>query len=230
MSACRDCCNNKFSRLIATSRLKNLLRPDTKIVWIPNAYFDGYFPQLPEKNKTRVHTLFGWKDRFADDFMSSEQNPDIEKFLDRICADNFIPPEEIQNRIDESFQKLRDREWFCDIKISDYIEKNYRDKQIYFLPNHPFPMVLVELTKRILRFLGFESDNFLRIHELLDENDRRFSLCIWDVPIYPAVKKFLNFQECREIYYPNLMQTNFQGDFRAFMREYISKVWQENSR
>ena len=222
--------NNKYSSLVATSKLKNYLRQDTKIVWIPNVYFDGYFPQLPLKNKSLSHKIFLWKDRFTDELMSSKKNPDIEKFLDQICHENFISSTEIQNRIDTSFRKLRDREWFCDIKISDYIAENFKDKQIFFVPNHPFPTVLFELTKRILKFLGFHSENFLQVHELLDEKDTRFSLYLWDFPIYPSVKKFFQFQECIEIYYPNRVATNFHGNFREYMREYISQVWQKNSR
>ena len=45
--------NNKYSLKVATQILPTRLPEDTKIIWIPNVYFDGYFPQC-KKNPRNV--------------------------------------------------------------------------------------------------------------------------------------------------------------------------------
>ena len=154
-------------------------------------------------------------------------NPNVEKILDLICNVNFIPQELIRQSIDFSFQELKRREWACDVKISDYINENFRDRQIFFNPNHPSPAILVELSRRILRFIGMRSDNFLELPKMIDDENPDWSLYGQDVPIYPSVKKFFDFQSEPKTFWANRYFWDFHGDFRDFSREYIKWCWAE---
>ena len=202
-------------------------------MWIPNVYFDGYFPQITENTHnidTDKHPVgrFPTGDKYIDKIMSrSKKNPDVEKILDTICDENFIPPEEIQTTVDKSLNELQYREKICDVYISDYIADNYRNEQIFFAKNHPYPMVAFELVKRILKHLGHRSENFLNLPAWLDDKNFPYSLIGQDVPIYPAVKKFFKFEVSLEEYYANKYLWEFRGNFRDYMREYILQCWHE---
>ena len=89
------------------------------------------------------------------------------------------------------------------------------------------PLVIFEITRRILRFIGMKSDFFLNYTALIDEKNLNLSLLGQHMPIYPAVKKFFNFYECQEIYHANKYVWEFHGNFRDYMQQYILQCWTE---
>ena len=216
-----------------SATITKLLKFGTKIVWIPNIYFDGYFPQVAKKRIPKIEgkilsEQFPYPDHFVDKIMfESKMNPDVEKILDQISTPDFLSRKEIQLGIDESLAELKNREWICDVKISDYIEDNFLDKQIFYTTNHPFAFVMFELVRRILRFVGFRSDNFLQRSDLINEQHLMFSIIGFNIPLYPQVQKFFDFKECESMYWANMGLSQFRGDFRDFMREYIKQCWAE---
>ncbi len=224
---------NRFGSLLSTKNISEKFNENTKIVWIPNVYFKGYFPQFGP-NTHNVDTdkqgsgRFPYGDKYIDEIMeNSGMNPDVEKILDTISDENFIPPDVIQTAVDKSLNELKRREWNCDVKMSDYVENNFRDQSIFFSPNHPVPPVLIELARRIFKFIGIRSDNFYEFKDMLDERNHNWSLIGLDIPIYPAVKKFCRFEKCLDLYYANAFLWNFRAGFRDFLRQYILMCWHE---
>ncbi len=224
---------NRFNVLISTKNISEKLREDTKIVWIPNVYFDGYFLQA-KHNEHNVDThitppgRFPNGDKYVDEIMEhSGMNPDVEKILDTICDENFIPADEIQTRCEKSLQELKNREFLCDIKMSDYVEYNFRIQQIFYAPNHPVTFVLFELARRILKFIGIRSEAFRDLKDMFDEENIDYSLIGQEIPIYPSVKKFFEGTEFLEKFYANSYFGDFRADFRDFTREYILRCWHE---
>ena len=219
--------NNRFHPLIATKNIAEKFNENTKIIWIPNVYFDGYFPQFTHVIGSDL-APFIHRDKYVDEIMErSEMNPDVEKILDQIQDENFIPPAEIRRHVDNSLAELKTREWTCDIKMADYIETNFQPQQIFFSPNHPVPLVVFELAKRILRFIGIQSENFVELKNMLDDENRKWALLGQDIPIYSAVKKCLGIEKVYTEYYANLNSWKFRGNFRDYMRQYILKCWHE---
>ena len=226
---------NYRNGFFSTKKFIDKLRPDTKIVFIPKMDFRAYFSQqvsadepLNEKMKPHQHFKFVPSDRYIYEIMElSGMNPDIEKILDQISNENFIPPDIIQTGIDDSLKALKKSDWQADVKIADYIEDNFRFKQIFYSAGHPIPLVIFEMTRRILRFIGMKSDFFLNYTAMIDEKNLNLSLLGQDMPIYPAVKKFFNFYECQEIYHANKYIWEFHGNFRDYIREYIRVCWHE---
>ena len=221
---------NKFGKILATKNISSKLNENCKIVWIPNTYFDGYFPQ--RINNSHYVREFPYRffhgDKYVNEIMEkSDMNPDIDAILDKICDPNFIPAREIQNVTEDSLTELKSREWFCDVKISDYIETNLFGKQIFYAGNHPSLQVMMEVAKRILRMIGMHSDNFLNIHALLDDSNLKIALIGQDVPVYASVIKFFDLREKLDIYYANRFVWDFKGNFREYMREYIKQCWAE---
>ena len=66
---------NAYTPLIASRRIASLLPEDAKIIWIPNIYFDGYFPQYV-KNLRNLDTdkhprgRFSYGDKYVDAFLN----------------------------------------------------------------------------------------------------------------------------------------------------------------
>ena len=205
----------------------------TKIVTIPNIYFDGYFPQYIRNNRNidtdkHVSGRFPHGDRFIDEIMeNSEMNPNVENILDRICMTDFLSAEKINDAIESSFEELHRREWICDLKIADYVEENFSEQQLFYSPNHPISNVMIEMTRRILNFIGFKSMTFLNLDKILIEQDLNYSLIGQDIPIYPSVLNQLNLKSHAKTYWANIYLWNFHADFRTFSREYILKCWAE---
>lgn len=80
--------NNRFSAKVATQNLPARLPENTKIIWIPNIYFDGYFPQYC-KNLRNVDEHIHQSGRFPMD------DKYIDKFMDIRGGGYYIGIEEI---------------------------------------------------------------------------------------------------------------------------------------
>jgi hypothetical protein len=144
-----------------------------------------------------------------------------EEIVDIISKDDFLSETEIKHRMKASLDELKFRESKVDVKISDYIEKHYKDDVLFYLPNHPCDSVIKVYINRILTFLGYEPED-------ISEGDMPFrigTLRGFDVPVYPAVEKTLGLDKCVRRYYPNKHLWNeLYLDFREFMRLYISSI------
>ena len=156
---------------------------------------------------------------------SSETNPDIEKILDKICSTDFLAPEFIRKSIEASLKELHRREWICDLKIVDYIEQNFCEQQLFYSPNHPVSVLLLEMTLRILKFIDFKSTTFSNLTNILSNQNIDYSLIGQDTPIYPSVLDQLNLKVYSNMYWANCYLWKFRANFRDFMHEYIKQCW-----
>ena len=100
--------------------------------------------------------------------------------------DDYYSVEECIKVAEDSIAELKQREMMCDVKISDVIENNYKQKYNFFTPNHLANFIVVELLKRVFAFSGDNFDDFLpeRAYEL---NGRMLI-------IYASVKKALKLE------------------------------------
>ena len=216
--------NNRFSRILCTDVIKHKLRLDCKVVNIVNLFFDGYFPQRTENKNyflRELHQagLFPFGDIYVDAMVN--KNFSIEQIISVISEEDFISKKEILKRIRESFNELKTREAMVDIKISDYIEKYYKEEQLFYSPNHPSWRVLSEYINRIVAFLGYE-------HEEISEADVALNIGTLkgvDIPIYPAVKKVIGLKKYEKKYYPNrFICEDLYLNFHDFMIKYLTYV------
>ena len=223
---------NKFGASLATRNISNKLSESCKIIWIPNAYFTGYFPQLTTQTHKIIvdggDTRFPHGDRYIDEIMEkSGMNPDIDAILDKLSSPDFISTEDIQTEMNRSIGELTKREWLCDVKVSRFVEDNVFGKQIFFSQNHPSSEVVMEIAHQVLRFIGMRSNNFIELKNIVDVSNLDFSAVGQDIPIYPSVKNFFKFQESLDTYWANRYSWDFQGNFKDFQRAYIRQCWAE---
>ena len=72
-----------------------------------------------------------------------------------------------ENRIDFQYEKrwkntikiLEEKEKKCDVKMADFIKKNFSKKRLFLLENHPTSFVFIELVNQILNILKLEKLN-----------------------------------------------------------------------
>jgi glycosyltransferase involved in cell wall biosynthesis len=128
--------------------------PNIKYISFPNIYFDGYFPFIRsyrlENGQTLKGTLGDYHDsRIYDGFV---QGDSVDVVFETIINTN------LETNIDEISKKslatLQTRELNLDILISDYIQKEYQNKTLFYIYNHPVNEVLIEVALRILKFMG----------------------------------------------------------------------------
>ena len=229
---------NRFSPLLATDNLSSKLSENAKIVWIPNVYFDGYFPQHKQDSNYLQNARDIGKplppsgnrmngDKYVDKFLTKiigGGGITISEFTEYIKKQDFISEKEVLEGVEKSFEELRKREKICDIHMSDVVVENYTKKQIFYSPNHPSQEILWEETKRILKFIGIDDMTFDNFEKLLDEKS---SLIGVDIPIYPKVKKILGLKNSLTKYYSNKGVSNFRGDYIEFLTEYVRRCWKD---
>ncbi len=109
----------------------------------------------------------------------------------------------------------------------DFVIDNYK-RQIFYSPNHPTQNVILELARRILKFIDISDASFQNTDYLLSE---KASLVGQDIPIYPKVKEILGLKDSLEVFYANrYMPTDFRF-FRAnyvdFLVAYAKTCWKD---
>ena len=205
-----------ISKGLVTEKIIPALRKDALRVAIPNVYFRGYFPQHGGGNK--YSKTFGKKRTkifpYADyniEQMAVKYSP--EQIADIISKEDFYTKDDCEKNAIESLNELRRRENFCNVKISDYIEQNYRNIRMFYVVNHPKTFVLHELLKRTFTYLGIYV-NDMDITEAGENNTH-------ELIIYPSVKKGLGikFQESGVYWFRKLC--NSPANILDYVRAYL---------
>ena len=118
------------------------------IVW-PNIYFDGYFPGVrylynelgkvvgPLRDYHFQWIIDGWREGLSVD----------ETALTVIRPSSWTGSADF---LEVSLRELRLREKDADVKISDYIQNNFRRNKLFYSMNHPKTSVLGEMLRRML--------------------------------------------------------------------------------
>lgn len=213
---------NRFSPQVATDYILKLLRDDCQCINIVNIFFDGYFPQLTNSASNSLHIsqtpLFWYGDKYVDDLL--DKNFSLLEILSAVKQESFILQEDIYQKIETSFAELERRECNKNVKITDYLRKNYSKRQLFYSPNHPCNEVLIEYTRRILRQLGYK-------WEPLSEADLSLqckTLKGQDIPVYPSVIQLLGLKQYERCFYPNRYISGLQKmllTFDEFITLYI---------
>lgn len=122
---------------IQTNNLKSLF--PGKIVVIPNLFFHGQNPDLVYAYGSERHSVTGPTDVYHSQSILQSWNAGHE--LQSITFDNYISrnfsSDEMQQRVEKSFQDLENRESQVDVKMSDYLRDIWCDMKVFHTFNHP---------------------------------------------------------------------------------------------
>lgn len=210
---------NSFFDGLASDYCIEKLSTRCQRVNITSLYFYGYFPQVEKGNGH--NTIFAHRDKYVDELIERKVSP--KDILSILCDEQFIADEEIENCIADSLMELKKRDSFADIKICDYIEKNYRKEQMFYSPYHPCDKLLKKYIKRIYSYLG--------LRWTIKDEEFEMMCCgeqmrMNDIPIYPSVLRKFGFKNCESRYYfnKNYISKSMTLDFRQCMEIYIESL------
>ncbi len=189
---------SKYGNLIS-SKVVAMLKMDCKKIRIPNVFFKGYHPQIIKNERNpMLNSVYnvGGIVPYGDSVLQNvfEADMSMRVLEEYLYSDDCISGNYIIKNLKDTLAELRRREETCDVVISDWIEQNYKDKYLFFVPSHPTNIVLYTLAKRILEKLGIETKNFTYL-EGKNENNK------FEMPIYPIVAKTLGLNFKKESFF-----------------------------
>lgn len=206
---------NKFSARLASIELIEKLREDAIRICIPNVYWTGYFPQFcANKYNPQLQGIRGGLFPYGDkNIHRLWREHDADEIVFILSQEDFYSKEEVMANAELSLQELRNREAVCDIKISDFIEAEYKEHYLFYTTNHPTNYLLKELVIRIFDHLLMKISD---IHEeIAEENDSR------EIAIYPSVKKYLGLRFKKETFCWLTLIKNESLTFQDYVIDYI---------
>lgn len=206
----QDIRNENSHQLLSVTEIKEMAPDCCKIVVVPNLYgYNLFFPQFLKSpsNEPRVasecHVAeisgneneegkrianIAWEVGFminSDENIAFVHNKklSIEHVISFMEDDNYYDHDDIRNNFDEQIRKIKERESFCDIIISDYLIETLHDKQMFYDPQHPCEHVICEKGRRILLRLGLVPLPECVISPILNDTE---------LFIYESVRQALN--------------------------------------
>lgn len=217
---------NRFSPKWSTDSMRALLNDHCEVVIIPNLHFRGYAPQVGHSagyiNRRKTYAdgiqydapIFPWGDKFIDALC--EMNLRENEIVERLLNPDFLTEEEVVSNARDSLAELKRREeLFCDLRISDYIEENFRKYLLFYSERHPSDLLTWELVKRLLERIGCGD---------IPDCPPRDGFSRNALPIYPAVHKHLNLQFHRDYVYVSCPYYRDPLTITEYIHMYISHM------
>lgn len=224
--------NNSIGPFASSDNMKKYLNKDCKLIRMPNLY--GYakflYPQTEPSAKAAVDNAFcidnkwwlWYRDKFIDRYIENNKNysiDDLIKYLKNLKPDIQTLKEQIQI----FWEKISKSDEQCDVKIKDFINKNFLVKQLFIDIEHPHFILLEEYARQICSILGIKNNVF---------SERKCVLYGHSIPVYPQVRECLNLKwddmNCKQ-YKTEESLTGTVIDFDEYVRQYckIHKYWSE---
>ena len=171
--------------IFASDNLAKHMKPEARVIRVPNAYFSGYMPEVVyfRAGEPHVTKFCDYHDEnFLALFMADPVNA-VEKAVAKVKDPVTYSSEHVLENARASLDELARREEECDITVSDYIAEHWKDDILFYSMNHPKRTVLSHMASKIMVALGQESSDVKGNYEHL--NNTR-------LPVYESVKRVLN--------------------------------------
>lgn len=219
--------DNRYNERLGTNNIQKMLSESCRKLSIHNIYFDGYFIQYDANEKRYLNNMnekeFPYTDGIVHAFVNEGKK--VDEILALINDEKLVSQDKILRHCKKSIDNLRKREKFVDIHITDYIEKNYCNEQLFYTHNHPKDTVIFEYTKRILTAIGIDEVSEFTEEEL---NMEFGTLRINNFPIFPCVIKALGlgkYESKMRIFYSSSRLVTMD----EYIKEYIFRCYQKTN-
>ncbi len=145
---------------------------------MPNVVNTGLWPSMVHNGNLAE----SYRDLYVEELIA--QKLYIREIMELVKNADYSLHYDIENIFYKSLEKEREKNYFaCDI-ICDFILNNYKTKQLFTTPNHPYGILLNLIAKLILEEIGYKNVPENLIANInCDDN--------FDLPIHPSVSKFL---------------------------------------
>ncbi|MCH5275684.1 MAG: hypothetical protein J1E65_07575 [Lachnospiraceae bacterium] len=178
------------------------LPENCKIITIPYALLRLYWPQIKA----------GWKKALNEYFIHHEkpmghgpfeygdininrmirEGKTADEIVRELTSDNFYSEEQVQAHIDTVLRILEYEESDCDVKILQYVQKNYLKEMLYRDMAHPSPAIIWEIIRQILDILQIKMSEAEQAQ--IKENKvivPTYERHCTEIPVYPSVARHL---------------------------------------
>lgn len=143
--------------VFASDNILKHLKLNAKAISFPVAYFTGYNPEviyLKNFDGKKVSVPFDYNDlNIMRMFAEKLSIPEIVNHLE---SNTFYSQEFLERNCELSLNTLAEREKGLDIRITPFIENNYKSKRLFFSMNHPSNEVLFEIVQQLFELLGLQ--------------------------------------------------------------------------
>jgi len=181
--------DDKHGEDISTNTILKILKSKCKTISFPYIYNNSFYPvkgPLVIKDSHRCkpcHVIFD----------NSEAITDL---IDKKYTLNEILKLYLENKINFNYQKrwdytnniLQQKEKICDIKILDFIKKNFSKQRLFLLENHPTSIIFINIVNQILQKINMSPIN-LSDYKINDAN-----LSGGLIPLDDSSNKFFNYE------------------------------------
>ncbi len=191
---------------LATESLLQKLPPKARALEIPNMFFNGYWPLWTNK----THMAYG--DMLLEELCA--RGLSLGEVVYLYTKGNISTKYDLNALRQASLQKEQGKEATLTIKTLDFIEKHWREEQLFYTVNHPAPKLSLYVADAILHVLGFEGVAPIPREALL-QHEEEFIL-----PIHPQVGEIYNlpFASTDRLYPVYGQYMNFQSYVQAYVQ------------
>ena len=216
---------NRYGVEYASSSIISRMKATTRVIAIPNLYHMPmcFFPQYSNEKE-----LTFWKGEtcfFRDSIIDSDFKNG--KTIKRIVVDYHSKGRYSEEQLSSSYQlfignvRKREEEW--DVKVSSFIEENYKREKLFYDPNHPSVFLIGYITEQLLNLLD------IHYHFSIEELNHCYQLDSFEMPIHQDVINCfgLNIKE-------NSIRKSINGrkvyrqemHLKEYIKQYVSLLWQ----
>jgi hypothetical protein len=180
--------NYKNNAKLSSKSIISATNKTCKIIFIPNCYFDFYYPNLSFLDSNDDTLQEHYHDKLLLKlYLSNKYNSKyliIKKYLEFINNNKIYDEKYLLSKAYLSLceMKKRENEKHHDVKISDFIEKNYKDKLLFYTTNHPTKVLLNFICEQICQIL-----NINYVEQNIDPMENK------KVPIHSSLQKVVKF-------------------------------------
>ena len=153
----------KGTDIFSTKKLRETaLKYGKKHYIISNCYFTGYDPN-PFQTTNEYGEILHFNNISYIPSMCFDEllDKNIEKSCIKWCNIDYYNKSQLEKNINNTLNELKSREsdvfgngYGIDIKISDFIEENYKKVKLFHTYNHPTNVLLIELSRRVMNRIG----------------------------------------------------------------------------
>ncbi|MGC1244908.1 MAG: WcbI family polysaccharide biosynthesis putative acetyltransferase [Spirulinaceae cyanobacterium] len=137
--------HNEFSEY----SLRKIVSNRTTLVSFPYFFNSGVYSLLyaPMAKSYQYGRIFG--EEIIEDLLQKNSLEQVIALYQKNEIDFAL-----ENRFSSSLLEMRKRDKFTDIKLTDYIAKNYKSKKLFLNHNHPTTAVFLEILSQLENLLG----------------------------------------------------------------------------
>lgn len=217
--------NYKGIHQLSTNYIKSQLKSGCQTISFPVAYFTAYNPEityLKNKNNIVISKPFPFHD--LNILKLYAKGKSIDRTIEEIAGEAFYSAEYLQENLSATLRNLAAREKSLEVKISAFIQENFRIKKLFHTFNHPSAVVLEYILNYILDLLGIQREK--DFFELFRNSD---VLAQTSFSIYPSAVKFLGLSFGSTLDYRIEKQVFTQREVVSSFFEFYDTHYQEIS-